>query len=279
MIKKVLLGSLAAVAVGTLVFGWDMMSYVRTSAANVRDAVQNEVPLEFQIDRAREMVDNLVPDIRKCMNVIAEQQVDIDHLTGEIARKERGLAEQKAAILALRNDLKSGKEQIVYASRTYSPDDIRQDLEKRFERFKAAEESLQRDQQLLDARRTSLEANQEKLGTMLSAKQELEVEIAQLEARLKTLQAAESVTSLEIDDSRLNRAKKLIGELNRQLDVREKMLDAEGKFTGLIPVEDVTEGPRANIGEEIDSYFEGGVDGEADESQGTESGIVLEPSA
>lgn len=274
MLKKVILGSLAAAAVGTMVFGWEVMSYVRTSAANVRDAVQSEVPLEFQIDRAQQMVDNLEPDIRKCMEVIAGQQVDIDHLTGEIARKEKAMADQKAAILALRSDLRSGKEKVVYASRSYSPDDIRRDLEKRFERFKSAEETLMRDQQLLDARRTALQANQDKLSAMLTAKQELEVEIAQLEARAKTMEAAESVTSLQIDDSQLNRAKKLITELNRKLDVKEKMLDAEGKFTGLIPVEAVTEGPKSDIGEEIDSYFDREAAGDTQDTE-----IVLEPSA
>ena len=90
---------------------------------------------------------------------------------------------------------------------------------------------------------------------MMKSKQELEVQIVQLDARLKTVQAAESVTALEIDDSQLARAKKLIAGLNRQLHVKEKLLDAEGKFTNLIPV-DLESQESTDITSEIDSYFE-----------------------
>jgi len=98
-------------------------------------------------------------------------------------------------------------------------------------------------------------ANQQKLDAMLKSKQDLEVQIVQLDARLKTVQAAESVTALEIDDSQLARAKKLIAGLNRQLHVKEKLLDAEGKFTNLIPV-DLESKESTDITSEIDSYFE-----------------------
>ena len=77
MIKKALIGTAAALLVGGFVFGRDVFSYVRTAGASVRDAVKSEVPIEFQVERAREMVERLVPEIRDSMHVIAEQQVDI----------------------------------------------------------------------------------------------------------------------------------------------------------------------------------------------------------
>jgi hypothetical protein len=108
----------------------------------------------------------------------------------------------------------------------------------------------------LKAREKSLRAHEQKLDEMLAAKKDLEVQVEQLGARVKTLQAAETVSTLEIDDSELTRVKKLIRELNKQLDVKEKMLDAEGKFVGLIPVESTaTEMPAEKITEEIDAYF------------------------
>jgi DNA repair exonuclease SbcCD ATPase subunit len=274
MIKKLIVTSLAVGALGTFVFGRDMMSYVRTCGSSVRSVVKQEVPLDFEVQRAREMVENLVPDIHECVQMIAEQQVEIDYLTGEIASKEQAVDEQKSAILALRNELRSGKQTFSFASRTYTPIEVKQDLEKRFRRFKAAEDALKRERQILDARTAAVEANQDKLNQMLSRKQELEVELAQLEARLKTVQAAESVSNLEFDDTRLARARKLIHQLNRQLDVRERVLDAEGKFTGLIPVE-VGAGNGEDVTSEIDEYF-GGASHEATEH---DVEIEVEPSA
>jgi hypothetical protein len=59
---------------------------------------------------------------------------------------------------------------------------------------------------------------------------------------------------VQLDDSQLSRAKKLIGELNKQLDVAQKMLDADGKFTGLIPVDTAAQVPE-DLSNQIDEYF------------------------
>lgn len=252
--------------VSALIFGRDAWSYIRTAGSSVRQAVKAEVPLDFEIQRAREMVENLVPDIRHCMHVIAEQQVDIEQMGQELGRKDQSLTDQQAAILALRSDLESGQTKFVFAGRSYSQDEVRRDLSVRFERFKVVKETVERDRKILDARQTSLKANQEKLDTMLASKKELEVQIEQFEARLKTVQAAQAVSDLQIDDTQLSRAKKLIGDLNKQLDVQEKLLDAEGKFTGLIPVE-ARERHVRDITGEVDRYF------------GKEGGTSLEPVA
>jgi hypothetical protein len=47
----------------------------------------------------------------------------------------------------------------------------------------------------------------------------------------------------------------LIRDLNKQLDVREKMLDHEGKFNGLIPVE-TAPAETSDLTREIDKYFD-----------------------
>lgn len=254
MLKKTLIGTAVAAALAVFVFGKDVFSYARTSASSVRHAAKSEVPIEFEIQRARDLVGNLMPDIRHCMHVTAEQQVDIENLTVDIARKEDELGRQKGQILALRNDLASGDQTFVYASRTYTSDDVKRDLATRFERFKGAQESLARDKQILAARQKALEANQKKLDEMFVAKQNLEVQLEQLDAKLKTVQAAETVSELAIDDSQLSQAKALIKQLNRELDVRETKLNNEGKFVDQIPVDAAEEAP-VNIGERIDEYF------------------------
>ncbi|MBT4868430.1 MAG: hypothetical protein HON53_25250 [Planctomycetaceae bacterium] len=254
MLKKTLIGTAIAATLAVFVFGKDVFSYATTSASSVREAVKSEVPLEFEIERARNLVGNLMPDIRHCMHVTAEQQVDIEHLTADINRKETEIGLQKGQILALRSDLAGGDETFVYASRKYTSDEVKRDLATRFERFKSAQENLARDKQILVAREKALRANQKKLDDMFVAKQDLEVKLEQLDAKLKTIQAAETVSELEIDDSQLSQAKQLIKALNREMDVRQTKLDNEGKFTGLIPV-DAADVVPTNIGEQIDDYF------------------------
>ncbi|MDA1214728.1 MAG: hypothetical protein O2955_19645 [Planctomycetota bacterium] len=254
MIRKLIVGGLVAAGVMTFAFGRDVWSYVRTGTGQVRNAIKAEVPLEFEMQRAREVVENLVPEIRQCMHIIAEQQVDVKHLEQQLAIAETEMADQKEVILNMRADLDSGKSQFVYASHQYSADQVRHDLELRFSKFQNADERMQRERNILEARKKALAANQEKLETLLATKQTLAVEIEQLEARHQTIQAAEAVQYVEIDDSQLNRAKTLITELNKQLDVKEKMLDVPQQFNGLIPVEKEI-ADRQDVVTKIDSYF------------------------
>ncbi|MDB5389352.1 MAG: signal peptide-containing protein, partial [Planctomycetaceae bacterium] len=221
MIKKTLVGFVLLALLGTFVFGRDAVSYLRTGCKNVRNAVKSEVPLEFEIARAQTLVDQLVPDIRQCLRQIAEQQVDVEYRQAALTQKETGLAKQKEVILSMRSDLASGKTAFTYASHTYSGNEVSRDLATRFERYKAVEEILASDRSILQSRRQILAANSEKLSGMLKAKQDLEVQLEQLQARVQTMRATESASTLSIDDSNLNRARTLITDLNKQLDVKQ----------------------------------------------------------
>ncbi len=254
MIKQAVYGVAALGALASFVFGRDVWSYARTWGNSVRQTVKKEVPVEFEVTRARELVENIVPDIRNVMHVIAEQEVDVEQFTVELARKRTELASQKDAIHARTADLKSGQSSFVYVSQTYSAEQVRNDLAKRFDRFKMAEETLKREQQVLDARQKALTANREKLDNLLAAKTDLELQLEQLEARLKAVQAVETVSTVSIDDSELTRAKKLIRELNKQIDVREKVMASDGKLTDLIPVE-AKHTASKDLESQIEAYF------------------------
>ncbi len=255
MLKKILIGSAIAVGLGTFVFGRDTISYLRTGCRNVRQAVKAEVPVEFEIERARTMVDQLVPDIRQCMHVIAEQQVDIEHLTAALDRKSGELGRQKDAIMALKTDLGSGKSTFTYASQKFTSNDVKRDLSNRFERYKAAEEMLAADKKILAAREQTLVANRDKLEGLMQAKKDLEVKLEQLQARLQTVKAAEAVSQLAIDDSNLSHARKLIDDLNKQLDVKQRVMETEVKFAGMIPVEKSEPAVASDLDQQIDAYF------------------------
>ena len=256
MLKKGLIGLVLVGVLGVFVVGREARSYLRVGCQNVRNAVKAEVPVEFEMERARTLVDQLVPDIRQCMHVVAEQQVDLDHLQTTLLQKEKDLNKQKESILALRTDLGSGKGIFVYASHSYTIGDVKRDLATRFDRFKAAEEILTADRKILTAREQTLVANREKLEGMMQAKKDLEVKLEQLQARIHTMRAAETVSQLAIDDSNLSHARQLIVDLNKQLDVRQRMLDAEGKFIGLIPVEKTMPEVPVNLDQQIDAYFQ-----------------------
>ncbi|MFM7056781.1 MAG: hypothetical protein ACKO2P_07635 [Planctomycetota bacterium] len=257
MLKKIIIGAGSLLLAGGLFFGTDTFSYLRTFGSQVRQAVKDEISVEFELQRIRDEVDSLMPEIRRHMTTVAEQSVDLKDLERTLAGREKRLSEQHAAILTLRKDLESRSSQFTYRAVTYSRAEVQADLAQRFDAYLAAEAVVKRDHQILAAQRDTLHANQQRLDAMQARRQDLAVHVAQLEARLKQVQAVEALHSSPLDDSRLASVEKLIHDMNRALDIREALLESEGRLSGRIPVEDQPAESSTDILSRIDSHFKG----------------------
>ena len=252
MIKKVLISSAVLAALGGLVFGIDAFSYLSTSAKKVRQEVKASVPLEFEIERARAMVADLIPDIQKNMHVIAQEEVEIGDLREQIASTQRNLDDERKRLLTLRSDLDNSSGKFHYAGQKATGQEVRNEMNRRFERFKTAEATLKAKRQMLEARERSLGAARDKLDGMFGAKRDLEVQVQNVEARLKVLQAAQAASQFQFDDSRLSRCKKLVQELRKRLDVAERIVEQDGKLMENLSID--SEAPE-DIADQVDRYF------------------------
>lgn len=254
MVKKLLIGGGVVFLLGTVLLGRDLVSYVRTSANYVQESVVDAVPMEFQIRRARKMIDDLLPEIRKNMHVIAREEVEIERLERQIAQAREQLEKEKSVVLRMKDDLASGKTMLVYSGREYTAQQVRVDLANRFERFKTNEATLANLEQIHQARLKSLQAARDKMEGMLAAKRQLEVEVENLQARLQMVQAAQTTSAYQFDESALGRVKDLIADLKAKLDVAERLVQSQGLYQGEIPVEDPNQ---KDIVDEVTQYFEG----------------------
>ncbi|MCC6510419.1 MAG: hypothetical protein IT423_15055, partial [Pirellulaceae bacterium] len=73
MIKKlVLLGSVAAV--GLAMWGTSGASYIRTAWHSASESVRQNVPIEFEIERARQMIKDLKPEIEANLRIVAREE-------------------------------------------------------------------------------------------------------------------------------------------------------------------------------------------------------------
>ena len=238
MIRKTLLGTGLTLALGFGLFGTDLLSYAKTGAVGLREAARDTVPVEFQIKTARQMLDDLDPAVNDAKRVVAEQGITLEKLRVQVAGREANLDRQVAAMASLRENLGSGKTEFRYAGHNFTADDLKRDLADRLASYKTAADTLAHERELVQARENALAANERKLDGMLDARRQLEVKVANLEAKLKAVQARETVARVEVDDSELANVKSLIERIDTDLDVREQMLDAEGStWDGAIPVE------------------------------------------
>lgn len=252
MIKKALISAAALLLVGGFLFGRDLFSYVGTSVGWVKDSVRDTVPIEFEIERARKMVKNLVPDIRKNIYAIAREEVEIQRLDKQIAETADRLERDKVSMLKLKTDLESGNQAFQYASHEYTRNEVKKDLAHRFERFKTNEATLASLREIQTARQRSLHAAQQKLADMQAQKRQLEVQVENIEARLKMLEAAQTTCDYNFDDSQLSRVKELLSELHTKLEVSERLVNSEAVFGGEIEME---ESVSEDIVDEVTQYF------------------------
>ena len=252
MIKKMLVVGGGAALVGLVLVGRDAYSYLRTSAGYVTDAVQESVPIEFQIDRARGMVQDLVPEVRKNMHIIAKEEVEVQRLDEQIAQSESQLGKEKAQLLRLKADAASGQTAFQYAGRSYTLEEVRTDLAHRFERYKTSEATLESLKEIRNARQKSLVAARQKLEGMLASRRQLQVEVENLEARLQMIAAAKATSNYQFDDSRLGRVKELVSNLRSRLEVAEKLVNAEVYYHDEIPLDKVAP---ENIVQQVTEHF------------------------
>ena len=252
MIKKTIVSVLAASAVAVFLLGSNFMSYVSTSYEKATQTVEDSVPIEFQIDRARKMVRDLEPEIRRSMHVIAKEEVEVEQLNNRIEKSEGQATKEKSDIMKLQSDLQSGESVFRYAGHEYTSDEVKQDLARRFARFKTSDATLASLKDMRAARQRNLDAARQKLATMMSSQRQLLVEVENLEAKLKLVEVAQASSDLHLDDSQLARAKSLMNDIRAKLDVASKLANADTTFHDEIPLE----GPAPeDIVDQVADYF------------------------
>ncbi len=254
-LKTAIVGGVSALALGTLVLGTTWISYVRTVKNEVAEAVEGAIPIEFQLKRAKDMLENeLEPEIRKMKHAVAESQVEVEHLQAKLDGKAKDVADQRADIMARNDLLKSKKTSFFYNNVSYTKAQLEENLEQNFGRFKTLEQTFKTELKVLEAKRQAVVANESKVEKLLAAREDLTLQIEELEARVSALEAVETVKESEFDDSKLSNVKELLESLDAKVDVRERELELEGKTTShLIPLED--DESSKNVTESVDAYF------------------------
>lgn len=252
MIKKLMIcGALGAAGLAAA-FGTAGVSYVRTGWHAASDTVRQNVPIEWEIKRARQMIEDLKPEIANNMQLVAREEVGVTRLAEEVNTKQQLIAKSKQDIMRLKGDLESGSVRFVYAGRDYSKDQVRDDLANRFKQFQVHEKTANKLNQVLAAREKNLDAARRKLDEMLSAKRQLEVEVENLQARLTMVQVAQTANPVSIDDSHLSGTRQLLDDIRTRIDVAERLAGSEGVLEGTIPLD---EEPSNDLLTEIADYF------------------------
>jgi len=252
IIKYGVLGIAGTALAGGVLFGTDLCSYGRSSVRSVQAVVKDNVPIEFELRRARDLVDDIVPEMQANVRLIAQQEVEIADLRGEIERAQRAVEEERNRVDKLRTGLSTPQTSFTFNRITYSRDQVKEELGRRFDGLKEAEIVLTGKQRLLSNRERSLAAAVQAMDRMRGQKSLLESQIAALDAQHRLVQAASVGSSVAIDNTKLAQTERLIAQIKKQLDVAERVLAHESRFVTPIQVDAVSE---ADLLREVDEHF------------------------
>lgn len=249
--------------VGGLIFGKDLLSYARSSAKSIQTAAKDSVPIEFELQRARDLIEQIIPEMHANIRLIAQEEVEIAVLTSAIKAGKQRLCDEKVRIDKIAAMLTSQEVNFTLGSRQYTRVQIREDLARRFDWYKEAEVVLASKAKLMAARGNSLQTAIQMLDRTRSQKVLLEDKIESLASQHRLVKAASAGSSLKLDSSKLAQTEKLIRQLRKRLDVAQRILAHEARFVQPIPIDTIDE---KDLLTEVKDHFAKGLTSDLDQA-------------
>lgn len=254
MIKYGIVGAVGVVVLTGALFGRDAASYLHSSAKSVQTAVKDAVPIEFELRRARDLLEEIIPEMHANVRLIAAEEVEIESLKADIHRSQRELSEQKQRVAVLRDAVAAEHTTYSFDGRQYSFHRVKEELARNFDRLKEAQVVLAGKKRLLQTRENSLDAAVKMLEQTRTRKVQLESQIQALASQYRLVKAASAGSRVQIDHSKLAQTEKLIRQIKKRLDVAERVLAHDSRFVEPMAIDVINE---AELLQEVDAYLTG----------------------
>lgn len=252
MVKKSALGALLVAGTLGLLFGTSAPSYVKTAFHKVRSTAKGSVPIQFEIERARQQVAELEPAIHENIEDIARAEVEVEHLQNEIAVTQANLNREKSAMLALREGISDGRLRLTGGT-SYTTEEVQAELARRLDHYRTVKGILNDKEKTLEMRQQALIAGRKQNDELRAAKSALLTRIEAIETRLRQIEATRAANEFNFDESTLSKAKETVTELSKRVEVMARVSEQEGRFAGGLPL--LIE-PGRDVIQEIDAEFE-----------------------
>lgn len=250
MLKWAVIGTVAVGAAGFAMFGRQFTSYFGTAARSLRDGVAESIPLEFELKRARNLIREIDPQLHDARRELAQAEVDLEGAESDVVRLEKEVqhGERKLRAVSAAFDGSAPVVQLASHDRTR----VELDLERTFEVYKNNRALLEGKRGLIERQQRAVTAARMRLEAVRNEKTRLEEMVASLTTQKRQLDAlAASSKTIELDDSALGRARDVLDQVKRRLDVAQRMLEDE------VFASPSESSPRRDIVGEIQRYFGG----------------------
>jgi hypothetical protein len=235
------LGSVGVFVLGGMLFGRDAASYLYSSARSVQTSVKDSVPIEFELQRASDLLEDIIPQMQANVRLIAQEEVQIASLKTDLEQNQQSLNDERIRVAKLRDTLAMPRVAYTLGGQEYSHQQVKEELARSFNRYKEAEVVLGGKQRLLEMRNKSLQGAMQMLERTKVQKVRLEDQIQALYSQHRLVQAAAVGSRVQFDSSKLAQTERLIREIKNRLDVAERVLTHEARFVEPISIDTIDE--------------------------------------
>ncbi len=201
----------------------------------MKTCFKQRISPETRVEMIRDEISDLDQEMKEHVSAVAEETVAVERLRDEIAKGEDNHKKQAELIKIMRKDIaacdEAGERFVSYGNQKYALERVRNKLTHDWDAWKKADEILKSQKDVLQAREVSLTAVRERLNEMRGKKEELQVQLAQVEADLKNVRLAQSRSDFHFDDSKFGEIQKEIAELRDWNKARHHELEIEGKLS------------------------------------------------
>lgn len=252
MFKLIKWGVIAVVAtavVGSLAFGRHAGSYLETAAQSFRDGVRDSIPIEFELEHAEDLIEDVEPQLEEALTELAQAHVDLERareaaegLEIQIARQElqlRGQIDPEAAVGAAHFGTGDG-ERLRNAR-----------LARVFDAYRANKRAFEQKLELIARQEQAVADAEDHVQKVRLEKRRLEQQIQDLRIKQRQLEALDASTrTIDVDDTALSRARDVLDRLENRLDVQTRLLEHEARVEAPRP------GADRDVVGEVREYFE-----------------------
>ena len=252
-IKYAVATVVAVVVCGFFLVGSQFFSYVRTSARSVQDSVRENVPVEFELRRARDLIEAILPELQGQVRMIAQEEVEIAALESEVTDSKKRLQGEETKLSQLRDQMRTQTVSFQSSGRNWTRQQMTEQLARRLDRYKTGQLAISSKERLLEKRNESLSAALSSLDSMRHRKAELEQKVESLAAQARLVQASQFDSGIRVDGSDLSEADQLLKEIETRLAVAKRVLDFEQDVFAIDFSDD--EVSEEQVLSEFDEYF------------------------
>lgn len=230
MCKKIVAVTLGAILAVYVLSHTRVGSYATTAFKQLREDAGNQVSVEFEIQRLKNEVAKLDPDININRKSVAQEKVALDTLHEEVQGLQTKLDEHKGEIRRVSAELKNGARSVSFSGQEYTATQATDKLDSMVDSAERFERTVASKKRTLDARERMYEASKKNLLAMRDEKAKLEEQIAELEATYREVQLQQTQSKHQFDCTRLAEIKKSLEGLKTRIKVEKTELELAGEL-------------------------------------------------